>query len=391
MPKKANVIKVVKEPLDAMSKRDFSKNFEKLPRLYLELLENKKKIEPALSTKEFVPDYENYKSDSDSVNSNASEDVNDNDFRIPTNKLEKFRNPDSTHKENFRREIPDNRSLDDDNNSVSSEEYDFHQNAPSAEDELTNQLKSLLSDDEEEYIADNNSLSTSSTLSPSPARSHRSTRRTPPTLDQLKYSGMYKPPVQEIPAMTDEDEEDKKRELLFKFELLKKSYKNTSEIPEFSIHSDYEEMKRAYDHSVRKLSLETSVENYKTYLIGGFMLIEYIFGNWFKFEMQGFTQQQILSMNSYEKLLIELGEKSYVPENKQWPVEVRLLFLIIINAAVFIVSKMILNKTGSNLMNMFNSMNTAGTSSGSNQAPKPKRKMRGPNINLNEIPEYESD
>ena len=118
-------------------------------------------------------------------------------------------------------------------------------------------------------------------------------------------------------------------------------------------------MKRAYDHSVRKLSLETNVENYKTYLIGGFMLIEYIFGNWFNFEMQGFTQQQILSMNSYEKLLIELGEKSYVPEGKQWPVEVRLLFLIIINAAVFIVSKMILRKTGSNLINMFNSMNTA--------------------------------
>jgi len=252
-------------------------------------------------------------------------------------------------------------------------------------------LKSLLSDDEEEYIEESRSLSSNSTLSPSPVRSHRSTRRTPPTLDQLKYSGMYKPPVQEIPEMSQEDEEDKKRELLFKFELLKKSYKNTGEIPEFNVHSDYEEMKRAYDHSVRKLSLETNVENYKTYLIGGFMLIEYIFGNWFNFEMQGFTQQQILSMNSYEKLLIELGEKSYVPEGKQWPVEVRLLFLIIINAAVFIVSKMILRKTGSNLMNMFNSMNTANVPQATNEPPKPKRKMRGPNINLNEIPEYDSD
>ena len=97
--------------------------------------------------------------------------------------------------------------------------------------------------------------------------------------------------------------------------------------------------------------------------------------------MQGFTQQQILSMNQYEKLLIELGEKSYVPTGSKWPVELRLLFMIIINAGVFIVSKMILKKTGANLMGMMNSLNV----------PKPvqqvKRKMRGPNIDLNNLPE----
>ena len=98
--------------------------------------------------------------------------------------------------------------------------------------------------------------------------------------------------------------------------------------------------------------------------------------------MQGFTQQQILSMNSYEKLLIELGEKSYVPSGSKWPCELRLLFLIIMNAAFFIVSKMIMKKTGANLMNMINGMNTS-----SMPAPTRKRKMRGPNINLDDIPE----
>jgi hypothetical protein len=99
--------------------------------------------------------------------------------------------------------------------------------------------------------------------------------------------------------------------------------------------------------------------------------------------MQGFTQQQILSMNSYEKLLIELGEKSYVPTGSKWPIELRLLFLIIMNAAFFIVSKMIMKKTGANLMNMINGMNTSSPGS---SAPR-KRKMRGPNINLDDIPE----
>ena len=101
--------------------------------------------------------------------------------------------------------------------------------------------------------------------------------------------------------------------------------------------------------------------------------------------MQGFTQQQILSMNSYEILLIELGEKSYVPTGSKWPVEVRLLFMIIMNAAFFIVSKMIMKKTGANLLNMINGMNSSRQASA---VPQPKKRpMKGPNIDLDEIPD----
>ena len=181
--------------------------------------------------------------------------------------------------------------------------------------------------------------------------------------------------------MSEQEEEDLKRELLFKFELLKKSYRD-ADVPEFNIHSDYKTMDRSYESAVRRLSLDSTVESYKTYMIGGFMLVEYILGGWLKFDMQGFTQQQIINMSSYERLLIELGEKSYIPGGSDWPIEVRLLFLIIINAAVFIVSKMIMKKTGSNVLSMMNSMNAPTLSSASK-----KRKMRGPEIDLNDIPE----
>jgi hypothetical protein len=142
-------------------------------------------------------------------------------------------------------------------------------------------------------------------------------------------------------------------------------------------------MKKSYESTVRRLSLDSSVESYKSYLIGGFLVFEFVLGNYFGFDMQGFTQQQILSMNSYEKLLIELGEKSYMPSGSEWPVEVRLLFLIIINAAMFIISKMIMKKTGSNLLGMINNMNTASKQN----INVNKRKMKPPNINLDEIPE----
>ena len=101
-------------------------------------------------------------------------------------------------------------------------------------------------------------------------------------------------------------------------------------------------------------------------------------------------------MNSYEKLLIEIGEKSYVPDSvSKFPVEVRLLFLVVMNAAIFIGAKMLMAKTGANVLNMINSMNTnnksqaAPTPQMNTQSSQPsrfmKRKMRGPSINVNDL------
>ena len=361
MPKQTHVpLRVVKVPLDRTVRTNFRKGFPRMSRLYLELIENTHKIVPKFLGKEFVPNYDSMAPEppEPSLTVKNLQTLDDGTGSI-------FNDSDSED---------DVMSIKSDNSSILSD------NGGGDDDDLTQKLKSLLDEDETSSIGD---------LTPrSVHRSGRSKRRTPPTLDQLKQTGAYKAPkvVQELRGDEDfEDDEDKKRELLFKFDLLKKSYKGQN-VPEFTIHSDYKTMERTYEHTVKKLSLDSTVESYKTYLIGGFMVVEYVFGSWLKFDMQGFTQQQILSMSSYEKLLIELGEKSYVPEGSNWPVELRLLFLIIINAAFFIISKLILRKTGSNLMGMVNSMNATSTPASTGGA---KRKMKGPSINLDELPEFE--
>jgi hypothetical protein len=154
-------------------------------------------------------------------------------------------------------------------------------------------------------------------------------------------------------------------------------------------------MKKSYETTLRRLSLDSSVDGYKQFLIGGFLAAEFVVGNWLNFDMKGFTQQQIVQMNKYERLLIELGEKSYVPEESRWPVELRLLSMIIMNAAFFVLSKMIAKKSGANLLGMFNNMsgglNNVVNNQPNNKKPVKKNRMKGPDIDIEDLPDVNND
>ena len=427
---------VIKVPLPSEYKYiDRPKSFPKMPRLYLELLENKNKIKQELVNKEYIPketnshneifnptrninSYEKYKQ-----NEQVSEDMREDRREDRREDMREDRREDSrddidgytTQESSYSKdisspertpqsgdEIQENKSNNNSDNSSQEEDADS--------DDLSIRLKELLNETDEEKST-NRTPHQQTKNSPTPASPpkdkyvhnytpvHRSIHRSAykpyyphnaPTLAELQEKGTYKPshtlPDMGIPRMGDEELQDSKRELLFKFDLLKKSYPSAT-IPEFSMHADYSEMEKTYDSTVRRLTLDSNVENYKQYLLYGFMGVEFVMGNFLGFDMEGFTQQQVLSMNTYEKLLIELGEKSYVPKGSKWPVELRLVFTIIMNAAVFIVGKMIMKKTGANLMGMLNSV----TSSTAQSRPSAKkRKMRGPNIDLDDLPDIDT-
>jgi hypothetical protein len=111
-------------------------------------------------------------------------------------------------------------------------------------------------------------------------------------------------------------------------------------------------------------------------------------------------------MNSYERILIELGEKAMLDKSKsQWPAEIRLMFTILMNAVIFLLMKNVMgggissmmgsnntgssNDTGIGMMSGIMSMMSGLSGVNNNVAsdvmpppPKPKPKMKGPNINF---------
>ena len=422
MPKKE--VRVIKVPVDRVIS-EYPQDFPKMPRLYLELLENKGKIKQDLINKEHNPESlspsneishefeenafirrksndninEKWKSESDEERFNRKKSSRDEDERFDRKKSsrdedERFDrkkssrdDDDDDHRKKSSRDDDDDSdigSIEEDNETKSNFSYRSSEN-------LSVRLKDLLDD-----VSDINSEDSFNSRRENFSKNNdKYTRkrddiynRKPPTLGELQKRGAYtqSKELRDInnTTISDVNEEDKKREMLFKFDLLRKSYP-TAIIHEYNIHTDYQVMVKSYEDCVRRLSLDSSVETYKTYLVYGFMGCEFVFGNFLKFDMEGFTQQQILNMNSYEKLLIELGEKSYVPSGSKWPVEVRLFFVVIMNAAFFIVSKMIMKKTGSNIMNMINNMNSKVQQATSVKKPR----MKGPNIDMSDMPDIE--
>lgn len=385
---------------------DHPQSFARVEQLYLELIENKTKIKQNLVNKDYEPpDTLMARSPSAGAATTAPRPSNLNQLlgggSPATSSSSSSRGflagpspkePDSPAASLVSErlsKLDEQIQLHADDDDIAHPDFDTRSAASSSDDHKKRAGNALLSSKLQDLLSKRGNdppAVRSATLDPANAdarfEEYQRSRKRLPTLSELEQQGAttVRRELADAARLQIEDE-DLKRELLFKFDLLRKSYRDQTTIPTFTIHSDLGMMTRAYEDTVRRLSLDSSVETYKRYLIGAFMLIEYALGKWLKLDMKGYTQQQIVSMSSYEKLLIEIGEKQYMPEGEQWSVEIRLVFLVIINTAFFLVGKMIMTNTGSNIMNAINNMNRANT-----EAP-PKKKMQGPNINLDDLPD----
>lgn len=221
----------------------------------------------------------------------------------------------------------------------------------------------------------------------------------PPSISEINSGKVSSSQYRDLTnAVVNEDEVVRKRKILSDFKRIKKMDPNAS-IPEFTELTDLNTLEREYANVVKNLHIDSNVENYKKWLTMGFIGLEWVLSNWMKFEeIKGFSAAQMTSMNQYERILIEIGEKSYVPEEKRLAPEIRLIGIILMNAATFIGMKMLFKSTGmsgginlgGNESSSSNPMEGLGglfsnLSSSATASSKPKKRMPGPDINLDDL------
>lgn len=433
----AKRFKIEKVPL-TYAPVDHKPNFTGFPILYLELIENKEKVIPSLKNKPenpiFLPNVQNEAIQQ--IHSYAPIDDN----------KEFFNERDIRHKLNDRmKRSTDVKQHEDRDRKSARERLDENHRDELRAKELhaarKKESRSLPKNDPPSYHSDPqvpplqpSQIPLSQSLPPTIPQSQEDTIRSmlggtsaptiasatlpqlPPTLSEINNQTNLNAPIKNISYVDTGDEVKRKRELLFRFDILKKSYKEAN-IPEFSEYTDIATMEHVYEDAVRKVGLDSKVEGYKKFLTMGFFGIEFLFSNIFKIDMAGFAKQQLSSMNSYDRILIELGEKAMIEKSKsQWPAEMRLLFTIVMNAVIFLLMKNVMSggltniigsiagaATGassgssssggdsgpmgmmSGLMNMMSGMGGGASAAAAPSQPKAGKKMKGPSVNMDDM------
>ena len=171
-------------------------------------------------------------------------------------------------------------------------------------------------------------------------------------------------PATEPPKMTAAKQAEiaiKKQELLVKFDILRKNSERN--IPVYNMNHNYNVMKHHYKLLVKQLHVDNKIVFYKQCLLGASGYIEVFMGEAFLgLDMKGYTEFQANSMSSYDKLLLKIGEKSYMPGVvSSMSVEMQLLMTVAIQTAIFVGSKILSNKTGLNIVNLFQTATTSST------------------------------
>src|SRR5581483_9475638 len=135
--------------------------------------------------------------------------------------------------------------------------------------------------------------------------------------------------------MSLEEQQETRFEFKYKFRTLAANY------PHYNIIIPHEKTDLYYQHQLydfyfRKIDIDYSVHDYKNILILIFLAIEWFFVKILGLPLSGFTKNQLALMKRYRRLLVELGEKRLIGTGAGWPVEARLVMLMLFNAVVLI-------------------------------------------------------
>jgi hypothetical protein len=100
-----------------------------------------------------------------------------------------------------------------------------------------------------------------------------------------------------------------------------------------------------YESYVKQVTISQSATQFKIVLVMMFCGIEFAASK-AGIDIQGYAESQIRTMNRYEGVLIELGEKYSGEGGGEWPIEARIMMIAVVQAGVFCLAKYIEKWTG---------------------------------------------
>jgi len=170
-------------------------------------------------------------------------------------------------------------------------------------------------------------------------------------------------------------------ETLWEWRLLAKKWPKYNINPdEFNEHSDLTMMKTKLERKKQEIILDNSVSNYRTYLNMSFQCLEFVACTYIGINMAGFAKEQQKSMDQYDALLIELGVKYSNKFKTNFPIEIRLIGLVLFQGVSFYFMKNLPEVMGRMLGSMIQAKPTQEEEDEDEEPqPTPPRKMRGPN------------
>lgn len=342
MPTKLKIIKDSSYPLP-----DIKPNFGKLVNLHLELLENKKKLKPNLP---IVP----IKKQPVKVNDNLSppEKSPRHESKSPQDIKSPQKSEPTKPSTKRARPLSDDEGLkelyaSDQDYEVAIHDEEIVEDVDLKGDSDIEHIEEPHDHDDEEHVEDEHAGD----------------------MDEEEDDGL-----------TPEEREEKERqEILVKFRILKRGNKDFKEFPDYTEHTPTHSLKQMYNETLKIIQLEQNVDSYKNWLRMGFFGFEIAMIKLGVHSFKGFCECQMQKIDKYDKMLIELGERSYTAFTNNWPIEVRLIGVFLMDACIFYLGKIVTEHMGGDMATAFASM------MGIPLPSQKKVRMRGPRTTPEDI------
>jgi hypothetical protein len=156
---------------------------------------------------------------------------------------------------------------------------------------------------------------------------------------------------------TREQQEEERSDILWSLKKLKKHY-DPKKFPHYDEFTSTSTLKRILKEIKREVILDENVNQTRQWLVMGWWAMEKVGTEYLSIDLSGFTAYETQNMNEYQKVLVEIGERSYLNWSEGFPPELKLLFLMLTHAALFHVKKKATSFT--DVLNLFDTRGHGG-------------------------------